>query len=104
MPRDLSAMANDRTLQDMSSLSKVSDDDYSYEQKTSEQDENKMIATLKERSKTLDDLHPYTQTLSLSDIESCVILENAAFPPQERASREKVSLLHERCPCHYCVM
>lgn len=91
-------MANDRTLQDMSSLSKVSDDDYSYEQSMSAQDEDKMIETLSQRNKQLDELHPYTQTLSLSDIESCVVLENAAFPPEERASREKVSPLHECRP------
>jgi hypothetical protein len=37
-------------------------------------------------------LHPYTCLLTISDLESCVALENAAFPiEQERASREKVS-------------
>lgn len=106
MPRDLSAMANDRTLEDMSSLSKVSDENNSYKQNLSQQDEDQMIATLSQRSKQLDELHPYTQTLSLPDIESCVVLENAAFPPEERASREKVSpqsLPHEcrpMSPCH----
>ncbi|KAF1812054.1 acyl-CoA N-acyltransferase, partial [Eremomyces bilateralis CBS 781.70] len=34
-------------------------------------------------------LHPYVQALTLSDIESCVKLEEAAFPPTERCSREK---------------
>lgn len=37
-----------------------------------------------------NDLHPYVQTLSLSDLESCVALENAVFPEEERCSREKV--------------
>jgi hypothetical protein len=37
-------------------------------------------------------LHPYVQTLSLSDLESCVALENAVFPEQERCSREKVDI------------
>ena len=37
-----------------------------------------------------NDLHPYVQTLSLADVESCVALENAAFPENERCSREKV--------------
>lgn len=37
-----------------------------------------------------NDLHPYVQTLSLSDLESCVALENAVFPEDERCSREKV--------------
>jgi len=40
-----------------------------------------------------DDLHPYTQTLTLNDVDSCVVLEDLAFPPNERASRAKVSLL-----------
>ncbi len=37
-------------------------------------------------------LHPYTRPLTISDLESCVALENAAFTnPEERATREKVS-------------
>lgn len=40
-----------------------------------------------------NDLHPYVQTLSLADVESCVALENATFPELERCSREKVSHL-----------
>lgn len=40
--------------------------------------------------RTKNDLHPYVQTLSLADLESCVALENAAFPEEERCSREKV--------------
>lgn len=36
-------------------------------------------------------LHPYTSLLTISDLDSCVALENAAFlTDQERASREKV--------------
>lgn len=35
-------------------------------------------------------LHPYVQTLSLSNLDSCVALENAVFPEAERCSREKV--------------
>lgn len=36
-------------------------------------------------------LHPYTRPLTISDLESCVALENAAFTnPEERATREKV--------------
>jgi hypothetical protein len=58
----------------------------------SAEDEHQMMADLSERNSKLDELHPYVQTLSLSDVESCVILENAAFPPNERASREKVSV------------
>ena len=48
-----------------------------------------------QRNEKRDELHPYTQTLSLNDIESCVRLEEATFPPHERCSREKV------CPSHF---
>jgi len=35
-------------------------------------------------------LHPYTRPLTISDVDSCVALENAAFTnPEERATREK---------------
>ncbi len=40
---------------------------------------------------TKDEFHPYVQTLSIADLESCIALENAAFPEDERCSREKVS-------------
>jgi len=41
-------------------------------------------------------LHPYTRPLTIADLESVVALENAAFPnPEERATREKVSALHQ---------
>lgn len=43
-------------------------------------------------SDSIGKLHPYTRLLTISDLDSCVALENAAFPiKQERASREKVS-------------
>jgi hypothetical protein len=45
-----------------------------------------------EVSSKRNQVHPYTQTLTLSDVDSCVILEDLAFPPNERASRAKVSL------------
>lgn len=45
-----------------------------------------------QRNEKRDQLHPYTQTLTLNDIESCVRLEEATFPENERCSREKVSL------------
>ena len=39
-----------------------------------------------------DDLHPYAQILSLSNLEACIAVENAAFPEHERCSRDKVCL------------
>lgn len=44
-----------------------------------------------QRNEKRDVLHPYTQTLTLNDVESCVRLEEATFPAHERCSREKVS-------------
>lgn len=45
-------------------------------------------------ARTLRSLHPYTRPLTVSDLESCVALENAAFDvKEERCSPEKVSPL-----------
>jgi hypothetical protein len=44
---------------------------------------------LKAESKR-DQLHPYVQTLNMTDLESCVSLENATFPPHQAATRDKV--------------
>lgn len=44
----------------------------------------------------MHELHPYVQTLALADLDSCVSLEEAAFPIEERASREKVR-------AHFCL-
>lgn len=38
----------------------------------------------------LDELHPFVQVLSLSNVDDCVRVEEA-FPEQERCTREKVS-------------
>jgi hypothetical protein len=44
------------------------------------------------QARGLRTLHPYTRPLTISDLESVVALENAAFDnEQERCSREKVS-------------
>jgi hypothetical protein len=48
--------------------------------------------TSSKRPNSIGKLHPYTRLLTISDLESCVALENAAFPiEQERATRDKVS-------------
>lgn len=39
------------------------------------------------------ELHLFTQVLGTPDVDSCVILEEMAFPPQERCTRSKVSLV-----------
>lgn len=40
-----------------------------------------------------NELHPFVQTLSSSHVDSCVVVENAAFPENERCTREKVSAI-----------
>lgn len=37
-----------------------------------------------------DNLHPFTQVLSISNVADCVKLENDSFPQNERCSKEKV--------------
>lgn len=92
MPRDLSALAKESNIETLPTSRKPTANDDAYEEPMSADDESQMIDELSERHNSkLDELHPYTQTLSMSDVESCVLLENAAFPPNERASREKVS-------------
>ena len=43
-----------------------------------------------------DSLHPVTMVLSPANVDDCTELENAAFPENERCTREKVSLF---CLC-----
>ncbi|TVY57517.1 Polyamine N-acetyltransferase [Lachnellula suecica] len=50
------------------------------------------------QSETPGNLHPYTRPLTISDLESCIALENAAFSdPNERASREKFIYRLTKC-------
>jgi hypothetical protein len=37
-------------------------------------------------------MNPYKLSLTRADLESCVTLENAAFPSELAGSREKVSI------------
>ena len=47
---------------------------------------------LSEKAGSSSELHPFVQVLSISDLESCVALDNLGFPENERCSREKVCL------------
>lgn len=61
---------------------------------TTADDENSMIDTVAQtqgHTTERDELHPYTNSLNLNDVDSCTILEEHAFPPQERCTKEKVS-------------
>ena len=40
----------------------------------------------------LDELHPFTEGLTISNVDDCVRVEEEAFPEQERCSREKVRI------------
>lgn len=111
MPRDLQSLAKEQAMSDMSPLDRAQQDDSNtnevqthqdelqqQEDKKEAQPEGTMFANLAnstsrdDSNPQRDDLHPYTQTLTLSDVDSCTVLEEAAFPPNERATREKVSL------------
>ncbi|KAL9123971.1 MAG: hypothetical protein Q9217_006650, partial [Psora testacea] len=52
----------------------------------------------KAKANGMNELHPYVQTLSLSNLESCIALENAIFPENERCSREKFIYRLTTCP------
>jgi hypothetical protein len=92
MPRDLSALVNEKAISNMSPLDRTDNNNESKPVQQSDKPvQGTMFAAQAQKNSKRDNLHPYTQTLTLSDVESCVILEEAAFPPQERATREKVS-------------
>ncbi|KAK1810664.1 hypothetical protein LTR12_014988 [Friedmanniomyces endolithicus] len=113
MPRDFAALKED-TLQGMPQLTKtpeeVVDDDAESGPSSAPMDavdEARMFRSLMKRHNTAgggggmnskrDEIHPYTQTLSLSDIESCILLEEATFPPEERCTREKFHYRLRHC-------
>lgn len=93
MPRDLTELAKDAVASNMSPLDRTDAHSDSVQQPAvgDKPIQGTMFADQAKTNSKRDDLHPYTQTLTLNDVESCVILEEAAFPPQERATREKVS-------------
>ena len=101
MPRDLAALRED-TLRGSPQLTKSPEEVEDRSPAMDAGDEDNMFRSIAARHAGLnserDKLHPYTQTLSLSDIESCILLEEAAFPPNERCTREKV----RRASTHSC--
>ena len=50
---------------------------------------SRMQRELRQEAK-LNQLMPYTLSLTVQDVPQCEIIENAAFPPNERCSHEKV--------------
>ena len=88
MPRDLGEIAKEDTAEGLPPLTKSSPNEgFAMDQDEEEQ----MLEALSQKHSKRDSLHPYTQTLNLSDIESCVRLEDETFPPHERCTRQKVS-------------
>ena len=95
MPTDLHAIAKEDTLHGMSTLTKSPeevDEGRSFPLDDAA-DEEAMMRSMPQPNDKRDELHPYTQALSISDVESCTKLEEVTFPPNERCTREKVSRL-----------
>lgn len=67
-------------------------------QPTSSSPQNQFVIVPEaQQVKTTTNLHPYTRPLTVSDVDSCAALENAAFTdPSERATPEKVCPLPPR--------
>ncbi|GAB7354279.1 hypothetical protein MBLNU459_g4804t1 [Dothideomycetes sp. NU459] len=51
----------------------------------------------KDKEDRLDEIKPYTKALTVSDVDSCVKLEDATFPPQERCTKEKFIYRFSKC-------
>jgi hypothetical protein len=113
MPRDLSSLVKEDTLSGMQPLNRSSHEEDTTGTKDNDtadtvdreppmtaHDESRMFKNMAKNHgpSRRDELHPYTQTINLSNVDSCVLLEEAAFPPAERATREKVSLPYH-CTC-----
>lgn len=58
--------------------------------KQSSQEPKDKISRDMDKQDHLAEIKPYAKSLTFSDVESSVKLEDATFPPQERATREKV--------------
>ncbi|KAK3680802.1 hypothetical protein LTR37_021044 [Vermiconidia calcicola] len=97
MPRDLEALTSEDTVQGLPELSKSPEEMVDRKGLTEAEDERSMLNALSQRNEKRDELHPYTQSLTLSDIESCVRLEEATFPENERCTREKFQYRLKRC-------
>ncbi|EKD19736.1 uncharacterized protein L3040_001917 [Drepanopeziza brunnea f. sp. 'multigermtubi'] len=110
MPRDLEDEKPVSTIDSPKSV--ATERTESPEQEEEEKDEEEMSSPSTDRSRrfviipesrrqgraTTTTLHPYTRPLTISDLESCLALENAAFTnPEERASREKFRYRLTQC-------
>ena len=75
MPRDLEPIAKEDSIQGFPHLSRETQIDLDKPSPLSmdpEQEEEAMISALAQRNDKRDQLHPYTQSLTLADVDSCV--------------------------------
>nr|POE54444.1 hypothetical protein CFP56_41382 [Quercus suber] len=96
MPRDLATLAKEDSSSTTPELTKspdTFDDQASSSFSSSAMDRSNQDPSRETRSDETkpehDELHPYVQVLTESDVESCTQLEQEAFPPQERCTQEK---------------
>ncbi|KAK5167185.1 uncharacterized protein LTR77_007916 [Saxophila tyrrhenica] len=103
MPRDLGAVAKEKALNDMPELTKSPEDMDERQKRRAPMDaeddmpQGSLFSQMVQNNDKRDELHPYTQTLTISDVESCTRLEEEAFPPNERATREKFQYRLQTC-------
>ena len=109
MPRDLFSSASPGMVASPESKTPKTDSedenakrDDDYNEFTIHRDERQlsiqMLRDSRAKSDERNELHPYVQTLSLSNLESCVSLEDAIFPPEERCTKEKVGKFFKSSP------
>ncbi|WPG99395.1 Hypothetical protein R9X50_00220900 [Acrodontium crateriforme] len=103
MPRDLHTLAKD-DLSDMPTITRSPDvfgDETASTMLDATDNNARYFANLSQEpsrdTSKRDQLHPYTQTLTVSDVDSCTRLEEEAFDPQERCSREKFHYRLKTC-------
>lgn len=97
MPRDLAAM-RDQILNGMPELQKSSAtlDPAQTEKGSSNYEPKDKISRDMDKQDHLAKIKPYTKSLTISDVGSCLELEEATFPPEERCTKEKVRMV-KRC-------
>ncbi|KAF1983348.1 acyl-CoA N-acyltransferase [Aulographum hederae CBS 113979] len=102
MPRDLSFETQDDTVNGMPPLqrSAANDSSSSDRGRGSDNDGSEPVDFLQKNMRREDEmmkLHPYGESLTLKDVDSCVLLENACFEPHERATPEKIEYRITKC-------
>jgi len=99
MPRDPEAEESTPKVTLTESPSKVDDAPNKVEEQAPKAHQREFVIIPQDQQyKGPTNLHPYTRPLTISDLESVVALENAAFPdPRDRATREKLIYRLKKC-------